>query len=40
MHTCKQQQLFTRKAEEEWEAMRLENAMQGNGTSLFEVGAA
>ena len=31
---------FTRKAEEEWEAMRLENAMQGNGTSLFEVGAA
>ena len=30
---------FNRKELEAWEAMKVENAMQGNGTTLFEMGA-
>ena len=29
---------FNRKELEAWEAMKVENAMQGNGTTLFEIG--
>ena len=30
---------FDRKELEAWEAMKVENAMQGNGTTLFKIGA-
>jgi hypothetical protein len=30
---------FNRKELEAWEAMKVENAAQGNGTTLFEMGA-
>jgi len=30
---------FNCKEFEAWEAMKMENAMQSNGTTLFEIGA-
>ena len=29
---------YDRKESEAWEAMKVENAKQGNGTTLFEMG--